>query len=145
MNKISLLLLVVGCVAVNIYAVDMSVSSAASRVQRVGGPGSVWHGDQGLYDIYLKVGDTKELSFASNPSTGYSWKTTVSPQRQGCIKVENKFEAVNAPAGMVGVGGKKTWIIKAIQPGKAKIEFTYQRLWEPKATPDKTYTFFVTR
>lgn len=96
--------------------------------------------------VNLTRGQTWNLSLDSNPTTGYSWQTQVSPEGQDVIKVTSEYAAAQHPVGMTGVGGKHTWTVTAVKQGEAKVELRYVRPWEVSvnAVPDKVYRFTVT-
>ena len=65
---------------------------------------------------------------AENPSTGFAWNVNLS---SGLELQSSDYHQDGAPAGMVGVGGTRTWIIVAKEPGDQKFSAIYRRAWEP--------------
>lgn len=68
------------------------------------------------------------VQLRENPTTGFAWNATVS---SGLLIQSTEYQQDKAPAGMVGVGGNRTWIIFAKDPGTQKFSATYRRSWEP--------------
>ena len=67
------------------------------------------------------------VTLEENPTTGYSWNMTLSP---GLELVSNNYIEKTHAAGMVGVGGTRTWIIQANDIGSQKVTAIYKRPWE---------------
>jgi inhibitor of cysteine peptidase len=62
-----------------------------------------------------------------NPTTGYQWNATVS---SGLEIQSVEYRQNDAPPGMTGVGGKRTWILVAKDAGNQKFSGVYKRSWE---------------
>jgi predicted secreted protein/putative hemolysin len=62
-----------------------------------------------------------------NPTTGFMWNTTLSP---GLELQSSDYHQNDAPSGMVGVGGTRTWVIIAKDLGDQKFSAIYRRSWE---------------
>jgi predicted secreted protein/putative hemolysin len=89
-----------------------------------------------------KTGDiTRSTRFAvvlpENPTTGFVWNATLSP---GLELQSSDYRQDDAPVGMVGVGGTRTWVIIAKDIGTQKFSAVYQRAWEPVTGNETTYT-----
>jgi predicted secreted protein/putative hemolysin len=65
---------------------------------------------------------------AENPTTGFMWNATLSP---GLELQSSDYHQDDAPTGMVGVGGTRTWVIIAKNIGNQKFSAIYRRSWEP--------------
>jgi predicted secreted protein/putative hemolysin len=88
-----------------------------------------------------KTGDiTRNTRFAvvlpENPTTGFMWNATLSP---GLELQTSDYRQNDAPTGMVGVGGTRTWVILAKNIGTQKFSAIYQRSWEPVAGNETAY------
>jgi len=86
-----------------------------------------------------KTGDIAQntrfaVQLAENPTTGFMWNATLSP---GLELQSTDFRQSPAAAGMVGVGGTRTWIILAKDTGNQNFSAIYRRSWEP-LTGNKT-------
>jgi len=72
---------------------------------------------------------------AENPTTGFMWNATLSP---GLELQSSDYRQDDAPMGMVGAGGDRTWVIIAKDTGDQKFSAIYQRSWE-NVTGNETY------
>jgi len=72
-----------------------------------------------------------------NPTTGFVWNASVSP---GLAIQSTDYQQEKAPEGMVGVGGTRTWIIVANDPGTQKFSATYPRSWVPVTGNETSYS-----
>jgi predicted secreted protein len=61
---------------------------------------------------------------AENPTTGFTWNRTLSA---GLELQSSDYCQDHAPMGMVGVGGTRTWVIVAKDPGDQKFSAIYRR------------------
>ena len=77
---------------------------------------------------------------AENPSTGFAWNVNLS---SGLDLQSSDYHQDGAPAGMVGVGGTRTWIIVAKEPGDQKFSAIYRRAWEPVSGNETTYSMNI--
>lgn len=80
------------------------------------------------------------VTLEENPTTGYSWNMTLSP---GLELVSNNYIEKTHAAGMVGVGGTRTWIIQANDIGSQKVTAIYKRPWEATTGNEKPYSLTV--
>ncbi|MFA6225260.1 MAG: protease inhibitor I42 family protein [Methanoregula sp.] len=77
------------------------------------------------------------IQLAENPTTGYQWNATISPG----LELQSSDDRMNdAPQGMVGVGGTRTWIITAKDLGTQKFSASYGRSWEPVTGNETAYS-----
>jgi predicted secreted protein len=67
------------------------------------------------------------IVLAENPTTGFMWNATLSP---GLELQSSDYRQDDAAPGMVGVGGTRTWVVIAKDPGTQKFSASYQRSWE---------------
>lgn len=77
------------------------------------------------------------VALAENPTTGFTWNATLSP---GLELQSSDFSQSPAAPGMVGVGGTRTWIILAKDPGNQKFSAAYLRSWEPVSGNETSYS-----
>jgi len=80
------------------------------------------------------------IQLAENPTTGYQWNATLSP---GLILQSSNYRMNDAAPNMVGVGGIRTWIILAKDPGAQKFSASYRRSWEPVTGNETAYTLNI--
>lgn len=81
------------------------------------------------------------IVLAENPTTGFVWNVSLSP---GLELQSSDYRKDDAPPGMVGVGGERTWIIVAKDAGDQKFSAVYRRSWENITGVEKTYSVVVT-
>jgi inhibitor of cysteine peptidase len=94
--------------------------------------------------VPIQVPRDKEFSIAlaSNPSTGFRWKMTL-PEDQQVVKLLGSEHVVSQEV-MPGVPGEEVYKFKAITAGETKVDFVYERPWEPKEAPTrKIFTILV--
>jgi inhibitor of cysteine peptidase len=89
------------------------------------------------------VGDTIILSLPENPTTGYSWRMTVS---DGIEQVRDSY--IRGSGGspgrlLVGAGGTHEWTLKVTKPGAQTIAGIYKRPWEGTSDGQKTFILTV--
>jgi predicted secreted protein/putative hemolysin len=89
-----------------------------------------------------KTGDiTRNTRFAvvlpENPTTGFMWNATLS---SGLVIQSSDYRQDDAPTGMVGVGGTRTWVILAKDIGNQKFSAISQRSWEPVTGNEPAYS-----
>jgi inhibitor of cysteine peptidase len=91
--------------------------------------------------IQSNVGGTFLIVLDSNPSTGYQWQLTQSPNREFLKLIDSTYRAPITE--LVGAGGKEIWSFKALSVGQRTIVFEYVRPWEKDKEPLKSVTFTV--
>ncbi len=75
-----------------------------------------------------------------NPTTGYEWNATLT---SGLFLVNDTYEVNPHPEGMVGVGGKHTWLIRADESGLQEFYAIYGRPWENVTPGDASYSLKI--
>ena len=85
--------------------------------------------------------DKVTLTFDGNATTGYTWQ--VDDGGTDVVKIEESYKEDDHEKGMVGVGGKDTFVITPTKEGTADVTFTYGRSWEKSAAETHTYRFTV--
>ena len=73
---------------------------------------------------------------AENPTTGFMWNATLSP---GLELQSSDYHQDDAPTGIVGVGGTRTWVIIAKNIGNQKFSAIYRRSWEQVTGNETAY------
>jgi len=74
-----------------------------------------------------RVGETIELALASNPSTGYSWRCSWTPEA-GLTKTGETYVGSGSKA--PGSGGTTHFTFQCAQAGTVVITVQYGRWWE---------------
>ncbi len=77
------------------------------------------------------------IVLAENPTTGFMWNATLSP---GLELQSSDYRQNDAAPGMVGVGGARTWVIIAKDPGSQRFSASYRRSWENVTGNEKAYS-----
>ncbi|PKL69623.1 MAG: hypothetical protein CVV30_08720 [Methanomicrobiales archaeon HGW-Methanomicrobiales-1] len=77
------------------------------------------------------------VELAENPTTGFQWNATLSP---GLELQSSDYRMNEAAPGMTGVGGTRTWVIIAKDPGAQKFSASYLRSWEPVTGNETAYS-----
>ena len=85
--------------------------------------------------------DKVTLTIDGNATTGYTWQ--VDDGGTDVVKIEESYKEDDHEKGMVGVGGKDTFVITPLKEGTADVTFTYGRSWEKSAAETHTYRFTV--
>jgi inhibitor of cysteine peptidase len=79
----------------------------------------------------MKPGDIFVVSNEENLSTGYSWGVDTRAST-GLDRVAISDGGHTQPGeSLPGAPGAHSWTIRALEPGRATIQFVYQRPWEP--------------
>jgi predicted secreted protein len=76
--------------------------------------------------ITAQQGETIAVHLDENPMTGYQWNLQVEPPGPWKL-VSSSF--LPPPAGRVGGGGTRTWMLQAVHGGKARLAFQLRRRW----------------
>ena len=92
--------------------------------------------------INVKSGDVITLTFASNPTTGYSWQVMDIDNVILVQDGDSEFTQASNSEGLVGAGGMETFRFEAIGVGEATLELGYMRPWE-SVQPLETFSIRV--
>jgi inhibitor of cysteine peptidase len=84
-----------------------------------------------------RVRNSRRIQLKENPTTGYEWNATVS---KGLAIISSDFTEGALAAGMVGVGGTRTWIIQANDLGAQSFNAIYMRSWEATTGNETAYS-----
>jgi inhibitor of cysteine peptidase len=91
---------------------------------------------QQVGEMDMRVGDTLELSFESNPTTGYQWEVVeLNPE----VLLQVGVEYVAPTADLLGAPGKEVFRFEAVSPGETVLKMVYHRPFEPEVPPEQTY------
>ena len=93
--------------------------------------------------VTMNVGDTLQVSLASNSSTGFRW----TPDMQitdAAVMAQAGHEVLAPTAGRPGAAGREVWALQAIGPGTTTVSTTYGRPWAGGEKDAWTFTAEVT-
>ena len=93
--------------------------------------------------VTMNVGDTLQVSLASNPSTGFRW----TPDMQitnAAVMAQAGHEVIGPVAGRAGSAGREVWALQAIGPGTTTVSTNYGRPWPGGEKDAWTFTAEVT-
>jgi inhibitor of cysteine peptidase len=137
----------IAAVVLILIIIGTAVASAGcgSQANAAGDPVKLTDADNGKA-VTVKAGDTVQVILAGNPTTGYSWSTTLSDKDAAVL--QQRGEAVYAQEStdpsLVGGGGTFAFTFKAAAPGQVVLKFDYARPWETGGAPIQTYSVTVT-
>lgn len=77
-------------------------------------------------------GDVLVLRLPENPTTGYSWKMTLS---DGLTLESDEYIPDEQSGDLVGVGGTHQWRIELSETGKQSVDGVYRQEWDPTQSP----------
>lgn len=90
--------------------------------------------------VDLNKGDTLKATLVGNPTTGYQWQRVPGDNKVIRQVGEPKFKSDSSA---IGSPGKVTLQFKAVKPGKVTLQLIYNRSFEPKEPPAKTFNIKV--
>ncbi len=90
--------------------------------------------------IEVATGDDFGIELASNPTTGYTWVMTRSPDTTLAGLMSSDFKTDDA--NLTGIGGHQQFVFRAVGRGTTTAQFDYRRSWESGA-PAKSVTFTI--
>lgn len=92
--------------------------------------------------VEVLPGEEFSIALASNPSTGFRWKMTL-PEGDRTVQWVGSRHVVSDEV-MPGTPGEEVYQFKAVTPGEVKVDFVYERPWEPRTAPTrKIFTILV--
>jgi inhibitor of cysteine peptidase len=96
--------------------------------------------------ISVKVGDTVEVTLAGNPTTGYSWTSSMSDTDKAVLQQQGEpvYVQQSTDPSVVGAGGTFTFAFKAVAAGQPTIKLDYARPFETGVAPIQTFSAPVT-
>lgn len=95
--------------------------------------------DKETNEIVLKKGQSCEIEFITNASTGFWWQLVNEDEINVVKSVGDRYTS-NAPKGMVGASSHRFWKFEAVEKGTQTLHFVYARdnVNEPVRTRDVT-------
>jgi inhibitor of cysteine peptidase len=85
-----------------------------------------------------ETGQYFDFSLESNPTTGYTWQVTQSPDEKIVQLVNNYF--VEPSGDMVGAPGEDVWQFRAMGAGTTTMVLEYSQAWDTEIPPAERYT-----
>ena len=83
---------------------------------------------------------TAEIELEGNPTTGYTWVCTMSPE--GVVReISKEYIPNETDQKVVGAGGKFIFTFEGISAGAADLVFSYLRTWEEGIPAIRTETY----
>lgn len=82
--------------------------------------------DKETNEIVLSKGQSCEIEFITNASTGYWWQL-VNENEVNIVKSVGDRYVSNAPKGMVGASSHRFWKFEAVEKGTQTLHFVYAR------------------
>ena len=97
-------------------------------------------------DVTVGVGDTIRVTLGGNPPTGYEWASDLSEDAGTVLELSGEplYEPDDAAEGIVGSGGKFTFVFTAAVAGQTELKLKYWRQFEPDTAPIDTFTAIIT-
>lgn len=86
--------------------------------------------------VNVTKGGIVGISLRENPTTGYSWNTTLSA---GLTLLNDTYTVDPHAEGMVGVGGTHLWLVRADAAGDQTFSAIYKRPWENTTGTEETF------
>lgn len=90
--------------------------------------------------VTVTAGKEFVIELRENPTTGYMWNATVT---KGLMIINDTYTLDAAGAGMVGVGGTHSWLLKGTEAGQQQFKATYMRSWENVTGSEESYLLNV--
>ena len=85
-------------------------------------------------------GNIATVELKGNPTTGYSWDYTMSPE--GIVReVSSDYVPDKTDDNVTGSGGKFVFTFEAVSAGEAELVFSYFRPWETDIPALETVTY----
>jgi len=106
-------------------------AGCGSKASAANGPVKVTEADNGK-TITVKVGDDIQVILGGNPTTGYSWTTSLSAADKAILQQQGDavYAQQSTDPSIVGAGGTFTFTLKAAATGQVTLKFDYSRPFE---------------
>jgi inhibitor of cysteine peptidase len=85
------------------------------------------------------------IRLPANPTTGYSWRLSISPSDLLLQKKAPQYQSSVSGGKLLGSGGFECWRFRFTRPGLARLSFAYARPWEKGIPPVRQLVFSVRR
>lgn len=97
--------------------------------------------DKETNEVVLKQGQSCEIEFITNASTGFWWQL-INDNEVTVVKSVGDRYTSDAPKGMVGASSHRFWKFEAVEKGTQTLHFAYarDRVDQPARTRDVTIT-----
>lgn len=97
--------------------------------------------DKETNEVVLKQGQSCEIEFITNASTGFWWQLINDNEVTVVKSVDDRYTS-DAPKGMVGASSHRFWKFEAVEKGTQTLHFVYarDRVDQPARTRDVTIT-----
>ena len=97
--------------------------------------------DKETNEIVLKQGQSCEIEFITNASTGFWWQL-LNENEVNIVKSAGDRYTSDAPKGMIGASSHRFWKFEAVEKGTQTLHFVYARdnVDQPARTRDVTVT-----
>ena len=82
--------------------------------------------DKETNEVALKKGQSVEIEFITNASTGYWWQL-INEEEINVVKSVGDRYTSDAPKGMVGASSHRFWKFEAVKKGTQTLHFAYAR------------------
>jgi inhibitor of cysteine peptidase len=123
----------IAAVVLVVVIVGTAIASAGcgSKANAANGPVKLTEADNGR-TITSKVGDGIQVILGGNPTTGYSWTTSLSDADKAVLQQQGDalYAQQSTDSSIVGAGGTFTFTFKATAAGQVTLKFNYARPWE---------------
>jgi inhibitor of cysteine peptidase len=128
-----------------VLGMALAAAGCGGKSDPAAGSAKLTEADNGK-QIAAKVGDTIEVTLAGNPTTGYSWTSSMSDADKAVLQQQGEpaYVQQSTDKSLVGGGGTFTFAFKAIAPGQATIKLDYARPFEAGVAPIQTFSAIVT-
>ena len=93
-------------------------------------------------EVTVKKGQSFEIEFLTNASTGFWWQLTNEPELTVVTPQDRRYES-SAPVGMVGASSNLFWKFEAKEKGKQTLKFVYARDNQDEAIRTREVTITV--
>lgn len=90
--------------------------------------------------VVLKTAEQFMVSLKANPTTGYFWSVNIQDEK---ILTQNQNYQYESDSNLTGAGGKVVFFFQALGTGKTDLTLSYQRPFEEKVPPLKTYKLSI--
>ena len=94
-----------------------------------------------VFAVQAETADsTVSVILQENPTTGYGWNYVASPE--GILReVSSEFVQDAGTEGLMGAGGKRTWMFEGAAAGGTVLHFAYARPFEEGVAPARLVSF----
>jgi inhibitor of cysteine peptidase len=124
-----------GIAAVVLIAIMIGTAIASagcgSKADASSGPVRLSEADNGR-TISVKAGDSIQVILGGNPTTGYSWTTSLGDADKAVLQQQGDavYAQQSTAPSIVGAGGTFTFTFKAAAAGQVVLKFDYSRPFE---------------